>query len=140
MRPRVVGDICQRARSKMSELFPEVRKQRPRDEVWDALADIFGQPTTRTNRSLRNKITGSLREAGATYAEVHARAVRWPSYFPGATLTETALEKHWDRLARPPLRMTELQQRELEAEIDRRRLEEWAAEADEIEVKEIEHG
>ncbi len=50
------------------EMFPETRplpKPRPRDEVWDALAAIFGEPTTRSNRSLRNKITGSQREAAA---------------------------------------------------------------------------
>jgi len=116
------------------ELFPETRpvpKPRtphPRDEVWDALAAIFGEPTTRSNRSLRNKIVLSLREAGANYAEIHARAVTWPDHFPGATLTETALEIHWDRLGRPPLRATELQAREYEQELDKARLRAWASE------------
>ncbi len=123
------------------EMFPEIpravpaRTPRPRDEVWDALAAIFGEPTTRSNRSLRNKITVSLREAGANYAEIHARAVTWPDHFPGATLTETALEVHWDRLGRPPLRATELQAREYEAELDRLRLKAWA---DEKETDDVE--
>lgn len=118
----------------IDELFPEIKPRvvacvpRPRDEIWDALAAIFGEPTTRSNRSLRNKITISLREAGANYAEIHARAVTWPNHFPGATLTETALEVHWDRLGRPPLRATELQAREYEAELDRLRLRAWAKE------------
>lgn len=101
---------------------------RPRDEIWDALVAIFGEPTTRSNRRLRNQIVISLREAGANYAEIHARAVKWPDHFPGATLTETALEVHWDRLGRPPLRATELQAREYEQEMDRARLREWADE------------
>jgi hypothetical protein len=113
------------------ELFPEVaRTPRPRDEIWDALVVVFGEPTTRSNRSLRNKIVASLREAEATYAEIIARAYTWPSHFPGATLTETALEVHWDRLGRPPLRATELQAREYEAELDRLRLRAWADEED----------
>lgn len=72
---------------------------RPRDEVWDALSALFGEPTTRTAKSLRGKVTASLREAGADGAEIAARARRWPKLFPQATLTETALEKHWDLLA-----------------------------------------
>lgn len=101
---------------------------RPRDEVWDALVAIFGEPTTRSNRRLRNLIVVSLKEAGANYAEIHARVVAWSDHFPGATLTETALEVHWDRLGRPPLRASELQAREYEQEQDRARLRAWANE------------
>ena len=104
------------------------RAPRPRDEVWDALVAVFGEPTTRSNRSLRNKIVISLKEAGADYADIIARSVTWPAHFPGATLTETALEVHWDRLGRPPLRASELQSREYEQEMDRARLREWADE------------
>lgn len=118
------------------ELFPEVPKRaRPRDEVWDALVDIFGQPTTRSSRSNFNRIVASLKEAGANYAEIHRRAVTWPAHFPGATLTENALEKHWDRLGRMPLRATELQGRELDQEIDRARMRAWAAEQEDIDEK-----
>ena len=109
-------------------LRPTSRAPRPRDEVWDALAALFGEPTTRSNRTLRNKIVISLKEAGADYADIIARSVTWPAHFPGATLTETALEVHWDRLGRPPLRATELQAREYEQDEDRRRLEAWASE------------
>lgn len=91
-------------------------------EVWDALAELFGEPTTESNRRLRGKITRSLKRAGATYGEILERAMSWPYHFPGATLTETALEKHWDRLARPPLRASEadVQKRLSQDEIRRR--------------------
>ena len=80
---------------------------RKRDEVWDALAELFGAPTTESNTRLRGKIVRSLKGAGATAPEIMERAMNWPFHFPGATLTETALEKHWDRLGRPPLRADE---------------------------------
>lgn len=80
---------------------------RARNEVWDTLAELFGEPTTRTNQSLRGKLVKSLSEAGATGDTVRTRVQAWPFHFPDATLTETALEKHWDRLGRPPARMSE---------------------------------
>lgn len=79
-------------------------KPTKRNPVWDALVDVFGAPTTESNRRLRGKIVRSLNAADATYDQVVERALSWPLHFPGATLTETALEKHWDRLGRPPLR------------------------------------
>ena len=75
-----------------------------RDEVWDELAGIFGDPTTRSNKSLRGKLVKSLSAAGATALEIRTRVQAWPLHFPDATLTETALEKHWDRLGRLPAR------------------------------------
>ena len=77
-----------------------------RDEIWDALVDVFGDPTTDTNRTLRGKVAQSLFVAEADGQEILRRASMWPAHFPDATLTETALEKHWDRLGRPPLRMS----------------------------------
>jgi hypothetical protein len=88
-------------------LFPVGRAKpvpRVRDEVWDALVVVFGEPTTSSNKTLRGRVAQSLREAEATPDEILARAGAWPFHFPGATLTETALEKHWDRLGRPVLR------------------------------------
>jgi 5-methylcytosine-specific restriction endonuclease McrA len=74
------------------------------NEIWDALAEVFGEPSTDTARSLRGKVCASLTRAGATPDELIARAKSWPRHFENATLTETALEKHWDKLGRPPLR------------------------------------
>lgn len=102
------------------ELFPEPR---PRNPVWDALSELFGEPTTDTNKRLRGKVVASLRRAGAEYQEIMTRAMSWPLHFPGATLTETALEKHWDRLARPPLRADEDDVRRIERRIRMEALE-----------------
>jgi DNA-binding Lrp family transcriptional regulator len=74
------------------------------NDVWDALNELFGAPTTKTNQTLRGKITKSLQQAAATRQQILIRAQFWPLHFPDTTLTESALEKHWDRLARPPLR------------------------------------
>lgn len=77
---------------------------RPRNEVWDALVEIFGEPTTESARTRRGKVCRSLTAARASPEEILRRARRWPRYFGDATLTDTALEKHWDALGRPPLR------------------------------------
>jgi hypothetical protein len=79
--------------------------ERPRNELWDALTTVFGEASTATAKSLRGKLVRSLAQAGATPDEVLSRARSWPSHFDTATLTETALEKHWDALGRKPLRM-----------------------------------
>lgn len=83
---------------------PAPVRSRPRNPVWDALAEVFGDPTTESNTRLRGRITRSLATAGATPEEIMRRAAAWPFHFPGAVLTETALERHWDRLGRPVLR------------------------------------
>lgn len=92
--------------------------KRARNEVWEAFAFIFGEPTTDSNRRLRGKVVASVRRAGGTYDEVIRRAAAWPAHFE-VELTETALEKHWDRLARPPLRATKGQVRKVQAAMDR---------------------
>lgn len=79
---------------------------RIRNPIWDALVEVFGEPSTDTARTLRGKVCSSLTRAGATPDEVLRRARSWPSHFSDATLTETALEKHWDALGRKPLRVS----------------------------------
>lgn len=91
-----------RTRSRTSRAAPQ--KERERNLIWDALTDIFGAPTTRTAETLRGRIVQSLTAAGATPDEIQRRARSWPSHFDTATLTATALEKHWDALGRPPMR------------------------------------
>jgi len=80
------------------------RAPRVKNPVWEALSEVFGEPTTRTSQRLRGKICSSLAHAGATHDEILKRARSWPRHFDDATLTETALEKHWDVLGRKPLR------------------------------------
>lgn len=78
--------------------------ERPRNELWDTLSYVFGEPETASAKTLRGKTVRSLKAAGATPTDVLGRAKRWPLHFDTATLTETALEKHWHTLERPPLR------------------------------------
>ncbi len=77
----------------------------PRNPLWDALTQVFGDATTETARSRRGKVCRSLAAAGASPDEIIRRAKSWPRHFDDATLTELALEKHWDTLAHKPLRM-----------------------------------
>ncbi len=77
---------------------------RKRNEIWDALTHMFGEPTTPSAVKLRGKVAQELRSVRATHDEILARGKRWPLHFDNATLTETALVKHWDRLGRKPLR------------------------------------
>lgn len=78
---------------------------RERNPIWDALVQVFGEPSTDTARKLRGKVCSSLTRAGATHDDIIRRAKTWPRHFENATLTETALEKHWDALGRQPLRV-----------------------------------
>ncbi len=78
---------------------------KPRNPLWDALSAVFGEATTETARSRRGKVCRSLAAAGASPDEIVRRAKSWPRHFDDATLTELALEKHWDTLAHKPLRM-----------------------------------
>lgn len=79
---------------------------RERNEIWDALSDLFGEPTTRTAQKGRGRVVSSLRAAGATADDIYERAKRWAIHFDRATMTAEALEKHWDTLPRKPLRRT----------------------------------
>lgn len=86
--------------------LPAAPATRPRNPVWDALTTIFGEAETATAQSLRGKVCRSLTQARASPDEIIRRARMWPQHFDGATLTETALEKHWTALGRKPLRRT----------------------------------
>lgn len=100
------------ARPQEPELEPEVEstslaaapRARPRNPIWDTLTEVFGEPTTRSAQKVRGKVCSSLSAARASPEEIISRARRWPLHFDGATMTDLALEKHWDTLARQPLR------------------------------------
>ncbi len=77
---------------------------RPRNVIWDTLTEVFGEPTTRSAQKVRGKVCSSLSAARASPDEIISRAKRWPLHFDSATMTDLALEKHWDTLARQPLR------------------------------------
>ncbi len=105
------GTTGHRVRSEPEvNLEPEVvlaatPRTKARNAIWDALTEVFGDATTETARSRRGKVCRSLAGAGASPGEIVRRAKSWPRHFDDATLTELALEKHWDTLAHKPLRM-----------------------------------
>ena len=47
-----------------------MRDRTPRDDIWDCLAEQFGEPRTKTERTQFGKVVGELLEAGATEEEV----------------------------------------------------------------------
>jgi hypothetical protein len=99
-----VDETVLRVSDQLFPLEPVPPVKRRRNAVWDALEEVFGPATTRSNEKLRGMVSASLDDAGATPDEIYRRARSWPLHFPGAVLTETAFEKHWDRPGRPPLR------------------------------------
>lgn len=83
---------------------PSLASPRKRNEIWDTLTHMFGEPATPSATKARGKVCAELKAAGAVPAEILARGRNWPSHFDTATLTEHALVKHWHTLGRKPLR------------------------------------
>lgn len=102
--PVTVTAQNQEVHNQEEDLLPTASAPRPRNQIWDTLTDIFGEAETRTAQTLRGRVCRSLADARASPDEIIVRAKRWPLHFDGATLTETALEKHWTTLGRKPLR------------------------------------
>ena len=44
--------------------------ERPPDEVWDTLTELFGEVRTKSERGRRNRAVGELRDAKATTEEI----------------------------------------------------------------------
>lgn len=76
---------------------------RPRDEIWDTLDQIFGEPTTASQRRLRNKVVAELRKSTlpATPTEIGRQVRAYRQRFPRVSLTETALLKWWGKTTEP---------------------------------------
>ena len=109
---------------------PEELAAPRRDEVWDALADRFGAPSNDSSRGARNRVVKLLKQSRATAPEIHRRIDVWPLHFPDATLTATALAKHWDTLGRPPARASREDVAAVEDLQRRRRRREFAEQLD----------
>ena len=78
------------------------KPDRPRDPIWDTLMEVCGIETTAIPQSARggyNRAVKELKEVGATPDQIRNRASRWHKVYSGATLTPTALVKHWASLA-----------------------------------------
>ncbi len=51
------------------------RTKSPRDFVWDELAEHFGEPRTKTERTQFGKVVNELMETGATPEEVRKASI-----------------------------------------------------------------
>lgn len=51
------------------------RARTPRDDVWDQLAEHFGEPRTKTERTMFGKVVAELLEAGANPTEIQNACV-----------------------------------------------------------------
>lgn len=51
------------------------RARTPRDDLWDELAEHFGQPRTKTERTQFGKVLAELLEAGASVEETRNACV-----------------------------------------------------------------
>lgn len=49
---------------------PKPRAKRPSDEIWSVLAEVFGEPRTRTEQTMFGKVVKELMDADATATEV----------------------------------------------------------------------
>lgn len=75
-------------------------RPRRRNASWDALAEIFEyEPLTESEMRLWGKLSWSLARAGATRESLLYAADEYHKEFPTASLTPTALEKHYSRYA-----------------------------------------
>lgn len=80
---------------------PPEKKPRKKDELFEAIAQACGidiKQLTGTSRGQLNKATKELRDIGATPDQVAGKAQAWRSQYENASLTPTALVKHWPSL------------------------------------------
>lgn len=76
----------------------DAEASRPRDEIWDTLTTIFGEPRTPSQTRLRGKHVKELKIAAATPDEIHRQSRLFARRFENATLTEPALVKWFGQL------------------------------------------
>jgi hypothetical protein len=77
---------------------PKEESPRPKDHLFEAIAkacNINLTNLTRSSRGQLNRAAKELREVGATEQDVQAKAKAYRTQYPNATLTPTALTKHW---------------------------------------------
>lgn len=79
-------------------------RARPRNETWDALAALCGEPETTSEKSDFGKTVKELREANATPQEIAAFGPWWFEKHPDAELTHHCLRRHLGRFRNQPER------------------------------------
>ena len=81
---------------------PPKSERRVKDDLFEVIAEACGislTGITRTARGQLNKAVKELREVGATSDQVKHKAKAYKAQYPNATLTPTALIKHWSSFA-----------------------------------------
>lgn len=75
---------------------PAPRPARPRDEIWDTVAELFyGGTVAEPHARAVGRIVRDLKALNATPREIRERLLRMQTAWPTLTLTGTALVKHW---------------------------------------------
>lgn len=99
------GTLTPETSSKSLALVPDPiasdKPTRGRDPLWDALDTELGNAATTPERSLRGKTRKELAALQATPTDVRMRCAEYRRRWPTASLTDTALVKHWSSLAIP---------------------------------------
>jgi hypothetical protein len=78
------------------------REAPTKDDLFETVAQVCGislDGITRTARGQLNKAVKELREVQATPEQIHHKAKAYRTQYPNATLTPTALTKHWSSFA-----------------------------------------
>jgi DNA-binding transcriptional ArsR family regulator len=81
---------------------PREAPTRKADDLFVTVAQVCGislDGITRTARGQLNKAVKELREVQATPEQIHHKAKAYRTQYPNATLTPTALTKHWSSFA-----------------------------------------
>lgn len=100
--PREIAQLREESRDRTPSPTPSDREPKGsrNGEIWTAMAEKFGEAKTETEKSGRGKLVRSLSNAEATPEDIQRRARAWDELFPGATLTDFALEKWWGQLGK----------------------------------------
>lgn len=88
----------------MSEI--ELKKVRPRDELWDALMVALAYDTKDITRNVRGQLNAAikqLREVQATAYDIHYRAEIYRFMYPTLALTPMGLVNRWADLTEEKL-------------------------------------
>ena len=85
-------------KGKEETIAPTTSTRAP-NTLWDALSALFGEPSTNSEKTNRGRHVRELAQAGATAAEIEARAAEHARRNLGWTLTANSLVTHWTELA-----------------------------------------
>lgn len=85
-------------------IAPQSRRERPKDQIWDALLEscgLTGTTPTKSERNAWNAATKQLRDIAASPDEIRRRAKLYREHWPSVNITPTALARHWNECTQP---------------------------------------